>query len=112
MSRQVKWVQKVAYGQFNASVLSGYELSGEKPVITLGMDEMGCEVRCGEPIYDNGSYYVIDTVKDLKYVVLDNNNSMITEVDLDKYEAIRLADDYKDADARSGYNGGDSTHMH
>lgn len=71
-----------------------------KPTLTI--DSLGIVAVNGYPAYDNGSYYVVDTVLDLEWVVVSWEGHVQMKVfPLDKYEAIRHADDLKESDLRS-----------
>jgi hypothetical protein len=72
------------------------------PALGLGVVDAGHELVTALPTYDNGAYYVIDTVKDLVWQVMSwETGRPMREVRLDKYEAIRVADDLHESDARS-----------
>jgi hypothetical protein len=97
--RTVRWVRRhkapdhIPVGQSD----------GAKPVTQWDWGFIGSEEVYDRPLYDNGAYFVIDTVAGLQFTIcmmVDNCVRTIKAVELDKYEAIRLADDYKDADER------------
>lgn len=100
MSRHVAWVQQrrrpalcATYGPTEAV----------KPNVPF--DQLGLEVRTGEPVYDNGSFFIVDTIEDLVWAICysDPRGSIciLKTVELDKYEAIRVADELKEAEARA-----------
>lgn len=67
-------------------------------------DSLGIERIHDFPLYDNGMFYVIDRVADLSFVVCmhhEDGPQQMQTVDLDKYEAIRLADEYREAAIRT-----------
>lgn len=67
----------------------------EKPVAEF--DDLGLVMVIDHPAYDNGDYYVIDTVEGLKWAVVSNEGiRMFT--DIDKYRCIEYADDLKRAE--------------
>jgi hypothetical protein len=73
-----------------------------KPVVQFGLEEMGLEHMTGPAPYDNGDFIVVDTVAHgLEWTVLrvqeDGTVSPMRVVPLDKYEAIRVADEFKEA---------------
>lgn len=77
-----------------------FKTDKEKSVIVNGMESLGFEKVSGPPLYDNGDFIVIDTIKDLRFVVArvyaEGNIQEYRQVDLDKYEAIRVADEFKE----------------
>lgn len=100
MARQIRWIRQER--GLNTSLLFGSQ-QNEKPC--LGMGDLGFEHVIGEPLYDNGLYFVVDSVRDLTFDVLCTRDGMpgyftARTVQLDKYEAIRIADEMKEADER------------
>lgn len=73
----------------------------EKPSLVL--QDLGLREVSGPARYENGQFIVLDTVApDLEFSVIRvNDNGSLSEmrrVPLDKYEAIRLADEYAEAE--------------
>lgn len=71
----------------------------------IPFEALGIEKVVGEPLYDNGTFYVVDTVKDLQFAVLGHHAGVSTlyrTIPLDKYEAIRVADELLEAERRNG----------
>lgn len=99
MNRHVAWIRK----ERSASIQASF-----RPVSTkahLGMEDLGMELVTGAPLYDNGLFFVVDTVKDLEFTILwedeHGHPREIRRVRLDKYEAIRIADEMKEAELRA-----------
>lgn len=67
-----------------------------KPVTQDGLGALGFVTVVDRPLYDNGVFYVIDTVKDLQFAVYGPGGVIRAGV-LNKYEAIEWADDFKAA---------------
>lgn len=72
------------------------DLDAHKPIIVIDEEMLGLVKVTEPPAYDNGVFYVIDTIKDLKWAVLKDGHVYRT-INLDKYEAIRVADEMKEA---------------
>lgn len=98
MAREVSWMRQRRAARAIAAV---FMTPNEAREIVNGMDFLGFEKVTGPPLYDNGDFVVIDTVKDLSFSVMrvgeDGSLSLIREVSLDKYEAIKVADEFKEA---------------
>lgn len=98
MPREFGWMRQIRASRL---VPWGFTTTEEKQHIVNGMDDLGFEKVQGAPLYDNGDFVVIDTVKDLSFSVLrvweDGSLSVMREIPLDKYEAIRVADEFKEA---------------
>jgi hypothetical protein len=92
--RHVSWMQV----QSRPTLQARYLESGSQ---SASLNDLGIVRVMGEPAYDNGSYYVIDTTKDLVWAVLSTENVVMRTFDLSKYEAIEWADDLKAADERA-----------
>jgi hypothetical protein len=73
------------------------EAGTEKPVSTFA--DLGSEMVTGPPVYDNGVFFVLDTVKDCEWAVCVVEGFIIQKLrrTTDKYEAIRWADEFKEA---------------
>lgn len=64
--------------------------------------DLGMELVTGEPAYDNGRYFVVDTVRDLEWAVVSDSGARMAVFCMGeaKYEAIRFADDLAESDMR------------
>lgn len=91
--KQVAWVRQVSRPRID-------DLYGDaKPC--FGMGDLGLEQVLESPAYDNGMYFVVDTVKDLEWVVIAWEGMVKMKRFLSKYEAIEWADDLKASEARA-----------
>lgn len=88
---KISWMQQ----QRRPTIESFYGDPGDKPVY-YGVDSLGLESVTEYPAYSNGDFAVIDVVKDLDWLVLDLSNFYPMRKTMDKYEAIRWADEYKE----------------
>lgn len=96
MREKISWMR-----QYDRMHIARVDRAFGKPV--LGMDDLGFEKVVDYPAYDNGSYVVIDTVKDVQWAVLwKKDYGFITMRDdfLNRYEAMEYADDLKESDGR------------
>lgn len=95
-TRTITWMRKERRAELPAPV----SYVGSKPTYHLDFDHMGIVRVEGPPLYDNGVFFVIDTVQDLEYAVCRFHgavNTVYRRVRLDKYEAIRVADELKES---------------
>lgn len=99
MARIISWARKERRSRLIALPGPG----DPKPV--RGLDDLGINLVVGEPLYDNGVYFVVDTVEGVEFAVAgqhpDGRVFCVRRVPLDKYEAFRIADELKDADERA-----------
>ena len=103
MRRKVTWVRKHKRATFD-NMLSWVDSGATKQVTDLTLDMLGMEKVCDYPAYDNGMFYVVDTVADVEWTVMRFHDDVATTyrvIPLDKYEAIRVADELKEAEERA-----------
>ena len=86
--QQVSWMRQSRRTEFGVGNVEGKSL----------LMDLGSDMVSNYPLYDNGMYFVIDDVAEVRFVVMRwgdeagiNMNRPVTS-DIDKYEAIRLAD--------------------
>ena len=97
MARQITWIRKF---RRSTAVATGFSTDDEKREILNAMECLGFEKVSGAPLYETKDFVVIDTVKDLDFAVLrvvDGGFQTMREIPLDKYEAIRIADEFQEA---------------
>lgn len=95
--REFGWVRQI---RRNTIVAEEFRTDEEKREIVNGMEALGFEEVRAPALYDNGDFIVIDTVKDLSFAVCRVRGESVTklrDIPLDKYEAIRVADEFKEA---------------
>lgn len=95
--REFTWYRQISPPTIAAQ---GYSPGESKPV-TDGVEGLGFELVRAPALYDIGEFIVLDTVKDLLFVVFrvdeDGIPRALRAIELDKYEAIRVADEFKEA---------------
>lgn len=69
---------------------------------TMQFADLGMEQVSGHPAYDNGAYYVVDTVEGLEWCVMSTEGYPMRKFQLEKYKAIEWADMLKESEERSG----------
>lgn len=70
---------------------------------TMQFADLGIEQVSGHPAYDNGAYYVVDTVEGLEWAVMSSEGRLMKKFQLEKYSAIEWADMLKESDGRTSY---------
>lgn len=101
--RKIWWMRKHKRTSFE-DMIGWVDSGGSKHAAGDGVAALGIERVHDYPAYDNGMFVVVDTVKDVEWSVLrmvEGKAQHFKTVPLDKYEAIRLADEYKDSEDRA-----------
>lgn len=94
MCREVSWTQRFR-GLSPDAVFGGKQ-------IVVGIEELGIRMMTGKPAYDNGRYFVVETVAEgLEWTIVSDEHVPMQVVQLDKYEAIRIADEFADSEERA-----------
>jgi hypothetical protein len=91
--RTVAWMRQNTAPKIEYGFVSN---GGVKPVTTFA--DLGNEYVVGPPVYDNGMFFVVDTVADCEWTVCISEGSTVVRLrrTTDKYEAIRWADEFKE----------------
>lgn len=96
--REFGWVRQIRRNRVIADI---YRTNEQKREIVNGLEELGFEQVQAPALYDNDDFIVIDTVKDLMFAVCrvtrQGDVTKLRDIPLDKYEAIRVADEFKEA---------------